>query len=82
MPIKDFVTMLKTQKNFTNDNLAQLAEVLLFIADGGQSNTKALYQKCLTIYDFLESQEAKYSLDRQWKKQRIINVLKYLNEGF
>ena len=77
MPMEDFVYILKTQKNFTNDNLAQLAEILLFIADDGQSNSKVLYQKCLTIYDYLDKQESTYSLDRQWKKQRIMKQVKH-----
>ena len=80
MPVRDFINILKTQKNFTDVNLAQLAEVLLLIADNEQSNSKALYQKCLAIYDILDKQESKYSLDRQWKKQRIMNALKCLNE--
>jgi hypothetical protein len=71
----DFVNTLRTQKNFTNDNLDKLAEILLLIADNKQSNNKKLYKKCLTIYEYLEKLENIYSLDRQWKIERIKNAL-------
>ncbi|MCZ2224118.1 MAG: hypothetical protein LC122_10880 [Chitinophagales bacterium] len=71
----DFVNTLKKQKNLTNDNLAKLAEILLLIADNGQTDNKKLYEKCLTIYEYLEKEENIYTLDRQWKIERIKNVL-------
>lgn len=75
IPTDDFVNTLKKQKNLTNDNLAKLAEILLLIADNGQTDNKKLYEKCLTIYEYLEKAENIYSLDRQWKIERIKNVL-------
>lgn len=75
IPTDDFVNTLKKQKNLTNDNLAKLAEILLLIADNGQTDNKKLYKKCLTIYEYLEKAENIYSLDRQWKIERIKNVL-------
>jgi hypothetical protein len=75
IPTDDFVNTLKTQNNLTNDNLDKLAEILLLIADNGQTHHKKLYEKCLTIYEYLEKTESIYSLDRQWKIERIKNVL-------
>ncbi|MBM3456495.1 MAG: hypothetical protein FJX80_15400 [Bacteroidetes bacterium] len=66
---------LITQKNFTNENLDKLAEILLLVADNQQENTKKLYERCLTIYKYLEKAENIYSLDRQWKIERIKNEL-------
>ncbi len=75
IPTDDFVNTLKKQRNLTNDNLAKLVEILLLIADNGQTDNKKLYEKCLTIYEYLEKAENIYSLDRQWKIERIKNVL-------
>jgi hypothetical protein len=75
IPTDDFVNTLRTQKNFTNDNLDKLAEIILLIADNEQTDNKKLYKKCLMIYEYLEKAENIYSLDRQWKIERIKNVL-------
>lgn len=71
----DFIDTLKIEKSLTNDNLDKLAEILLLIADNRQTDNKKLYEKCLTIYAYLEKDENIYSLDRQWKIERIKNVL-------
>ena len=75
IPTEDFINTLITQKNITNDNLDKLAEILLLIADNGQLDNKKLYEKCLAIYEYLEKVENIYTLDRQWKIERIKNVL-------
>lgn len=75
IPTEDFINTLITQKNITNDNLDKLAEILLLIADNGQLDNKKLYEKCLTIYEYLEKVENIYTLNRQWKIERIKNVL-------
>jgi hypothetical protein len=72
----DFIDTLITEKNFNNESLEKLADILLTIADNRQDdNTKTLYKKCLTIYEYLEKAENVYSIDRQWKMERIKNVL-------
>lgn len=72
----NFINTLKIEKNFNNENLDKLADVLLLIADNKQDkDKKMLYEKCLTIYEYLEKTENVYSLDRQWKIERIKNVL-------
>lgn len=75
IPTDNFIDTLTTQKNLTNDNLDKLAEILLLIADNRQDDDKKLYEKCLTIYEYLEKVENIYTLDRQWKMKRIKNEL-------
>lgn len=75
IPTDKFIDTLTTQKNLTNDNLDKLAEILLLIADNRQDDNKKLYEKCLTIYEYLERVENIYTLDRQWKMNRIKNEL-------
>lgn len=75
IPTDKFIDTLTTQKNLTNDNLDKLAEILLLIADNRQGDNKKLYEKCLTIYEYLERVENIYTLDRQWKMNRIKNEL-------
>lgn len=76
IPTARFIDMLTTHKHLTNDNLHKLAEILLFIADNKQNDNKELYEKCLTIYEYLEKVENVYSLDRQWKIQQLKNIHK------
>lgn len=75
IPTDKFIDTLTTQKNLTNDNLEKLAEIFLLIADNRQDDNKKLYEKCLTIYEYLEKVENIYTLDRQWKMKRIKNEL-------
>lgn len=71
IPTDNFVDTLTTQKGLTNENLEKLAEILLLVEDNQQDNYKKLYERCLTIYEYLEKAENIYSLDRQWKIERI-----------
>jgi hypothetical protein len=75
IPTDNFINTLTTQKNLTTGNLDKLAEILLLIADNRQSDNRKLYEKWLTIYEYLEKIENVYTLDRQWKMNRIKNEL-------
>ena len=75
IPTDDFVNTLKEHKNLANDNLGKLADILLLIADNAQADNKKIYEKCLAIYEYLEKAENIYTIDRQWKIERIKNVL-------
>ncbi|ANH81625.1 hypothetical protein A8C56_12120 [Niabella ginsenosidivorans] len=76
IPLDDFINTLKTKKEFSNENLEKLADILLLIADDSQDkDRKKLYEKCLTIYEYLERGEDIYSLERQWKIKRIKKFL-------
>lgn len=72
-----FIAMLKEERNFSNENLDSLADILLLEADnitteqGKNDKRKMLYEKCLTIHQYLEKSEATYSIDRHLKIERI-----------
>ncbi len=72
-----FIKTLKSEKKFANNNLDQLAEILLLLADSSKQDKdkKNIYVKCLRIYEYLESVEKTYSFDRQMKIEKIKNVL-------
>ena len=77
IPTNDFVEFLVSEKDYTNDNLDKLAEILLMIADHEEDEgwSRKLYEKVLTIYLYLEETDNVFSLDRQWKIERIKNIL-------
>lgn len=66
-------TLIK--KNLTNESLNKFAEILLLIADNRKENPKELREKCIAIYEYLEKVDTIYSLDRQWKIERLRNML-------
>ena len=72
----DFINTLLSEKKFNNDNFEKLAEILLLVADSkAEKERKMLYEKCLTIFEYLEQTENVYSLDRQQKMARIKNSI-------
>lgn len=72
----DLIKILKAEKNFTNEYLAQLAEILYVLADDSpDNNKKRIYVKCLTIYEYLENTEKTYSFDRQMRIKQIKSAL-------
>jgi hypothetical protein len=72
IPSANFINKLMTEKQFNNDCFEKLAEILLLIADNTEEkNRKVLYEKCLTIFEYLEEYSKIYSLDRQWKIEQI-----------
>lgn len=75
LPTDELIEYLTVQKNLTNENLDKLSEILLFHAENSQVEKEKLYKRCLTIYEYLDSVESIYSLERQWKIQRIKNQL-------
>ena len=71
-----FINTLISEKNFTHKNLDQLAEILLLIADSKpDKDKKNIYEKCLTIYEYLETAEKTYAFDRQMKIKQLKNRL-------
>ncbi|MFN5985103.1 MAG: hypothetical protein ACK476_15190 [Fluviicola sp.] len=75
LPTDELIEYLTVQKNLTNENLDKLSEILLFHAENSQVEKEKLYKRCLMIYEYLDSVESIYSLERQWKIQRIKNQL-------
>jgi len=62
-------------KKLTNESLERLAEILQLIAENSQECSNKIYEKCVTIYEYLEKNENIFSLERHWKIQRIKNVI-------
>lgn len=73
----DLISFLVQEKRFNNQNIDKLAEILLLIADdeGLKDKKEALYQRCLTMYQYLEKTDSTFSIDRQFKIERIKNIL-------
>lgn len=52
-----------------------IAEMLSLLAESRNDWSKNLHEKCLTIYEWMQREEAVYSLERQWEIERIKNIL-------
>lgn len=74
-PTDRLLDTLIEQKKISNDNLDKLAEIFLLIADNRPGDNKGLYEKSLAIYDYLQSFEITFILDRQLKITKIKNHL-------
>jgi hypothetical protein len=75
IPTSEFVSTLLNEKQFTPESLEQLADILFHLADNRPEHGKAIYEKCLAIYRHLEATDNVYSMDRQWKIERLENLL-------
>ena len=72
IPTDIFVDTLISEKKFNHDNFEKLVEIFLLIADEKKDKEKKiLYEKCLAIFEYLENVSSIYSLDRQWKMDKI-----------
>jgi hypothetical protein len=72
IPNDNFINVLKEDKGFNNGHLDTLAQVLYLLADTkDDSNRRAVYEKCLLIYEYLETEEHVYSFERQSRIERI-----------
>lgn len=72
----DLIHYLVKEKEWNNENLEKLADILLIFADNTEEQqSKPLYEKTLTIYEYLEKSENIYSLENQWKIKKIKDVL-------
>ena len=72
---------LKTDKNFDNENLNIFADIFYELAERcfEDSNTHQqslkMYSQSLLIYEFIETDEKTYSIDRNVKITKIKDVL-------
>ena len=73
IPTKNLVKTLKEEKNFGNENMEILAEILLLIAENMSRDEKnRLYEKSLTIYEYLETSDSNtYSYNRDLKIKKL-----------
>ena len=79
MPDSEFIIELEGKRKFSNENLWQLAETFEGIANGLKGNehrseekSKRLFEKCVCIYEYLNSKST-YSLEVAWRIKRIKN---------
>lgn len=76
------LTYLKKEKNFDNENLNILADIYYELAEHcfEDSNTHQqslkMYSQSLLIYEFIETDEKTYSIDRNFKITKINYLLK------
>jgi hypothetical protein len=66
-----FINRLISEKSFDNTAFENLAEIFLLIADNTEEKKEKYYEKCLLIFEYLETIETTYSLDSQWKIEQI-----------
>lgn len=72
---------LKTDKNFDNENLNILADIFYELAERCFEDSNAhqqslkMYSQSLVIYEFIETDEKTYSIDRNVKIAKIKDIL-------
>lgn len=69
----ELIDLLKKEYNLTNELIGQLGDILYEIAELDQNvySTEALYQKALTIFQYLEKNDKVFSFDRHQKINKM-----------
>ena len=77
IPEEEFVNFLKTEKEFTNENLEQLAEILMLnIENGINEITKIkLCRKYLILLEYIEQNDKTYSLERHLRIEKVKGLI-------
>lgn len=77
IPEEDFVNFLETEKKFTNENLEQLAEIMIVnIESGIDEITKLkLYNKSLILLEHIEKNDKTYFFARHLKIEKIKGII-------
>ena len=77
IPEEEFVNFLKTEKEFTNENLEQLAEILMLnVKNVIDEITKIkLYRKYLILLEYIEKNDKTYSLERHLKIEKVKGII-------
>ena len=77
MPNDEIIDYLSTKKQLNDENLEQIAEILMLnIETNSENRIKEidrlnLLQKCLTIYNYIQATDKTYSFERNMKIQKI-----------
>jgi hypothetical protein len=77
MPNDEIIDFLTTKKQINDENLEQIAEILMLnIETNSENRIKEidrlnLLQKCLTIYNYIQANDKTYSFERNMKIQKI-----------
>jgi len=80
-PTEQFIKTLQEGKKLSDDNFDKLADIFFLFAEElderGTDNEKMkkLYERSLTIYEYLDKTGSTYSFDRHFKIDKIKNVL-------
>jgi hypothetical protein len=79
LPTVEFHEKLQ-QSKFNEDNLRALADIFSLLADKTLKNElrALLYQKCLSLYQYLEKTETTLSMEQHLKVKRIMGKLSEL----
>jgi hypothetical protein len=81
IPAEEFIKSLQEGQNFSDENLDNLADIFFLIAEEpdqkGLDNEKKkkLYERSLTIYQYLDNKGTTYSFDRHYKIEKIRNAI-------
>ena len=81
IPTDKFIDTIKRQKDLTNENIEQIAEILLSNIETNSENGMNeisrlnLLQKCLTIFDYVQANDNTYSFERNMKIKKIQSLI-------
>lgn len=73
MPETEMVPFLKTQRNFSNKNLAVFSEILWKLIEE-KTAVPNLMPSCLNLLLYLEQTEKDYDLQRHWKIMQLKSI--------
>jgi len=76
IPVDQLVNTLLEKKHMFQENLEKLADLLVEIADGyelldNQENARSLYQRALTLYEYVDQAGSAFSFNRHSKIQQL-----------
>ena len=81
MPNDEIIDFLQTKKQLNDENLEQIAEIIMFNIETNSENVMNensrlnLLQKCLTIYNFVQANDKTYSFERNMKIKKIQSLI-------
>jgi hypothetical protein len=81
IPTDQFIETLQEGKNFSDDNLDNLAEIFFLIGEeldrtGAEADKKnKLFERSLTIYEYVDKAGSTYSVERHAKIELIKSLL-------
>jgi hypothetical protein len=81
IPTEQFIKTLQVGKKLSDDDFDKLADIFLLIAEeldksGADDDKKEkLYEKALTIYEYVDKTGSTYSFDRHSKIEKIKSAL-------